>query len=50
MDARHGRTPRWSSTGGASRASPTGVYPRQDRFLYAYNDRNRKEMGKALLG
>jgi Rieske 2Fe-2S family protein len=37
-------------TGVGSRAFTTGVYPRQDRFLYDFNERYRKEMGKALLG
>jgi hypothetical protein len=26
------------------------VYPRQDWFLYDFNERYHKEMGKALLG
>jgi len=26
------------------------VYPRQNRFLHDFNERYRKEMGKALLG
>jgi Rieske 2Fe-2S family protein len=39
-----------AQTGVGSRAFTTGVYPRQDRFLYDFNERYRKEMGKALLG
>ncbi|MEX0984665.1 MAG: hypothetical protein WD096_06400 [Actinomycetota bacterium] len=32
------------------RAFTTGVYPRQDRFLYDFNERYRKQMGQPLLG
>ena len=39
-----------AQTGVGSRAFTTGVYPRQDRFLYDFNERYRKEMGQALLG
>jgi len=39
-----------AQTGVGSRAFTTGVYPRQDRFLYDFNERYRKEMGRALLG
>jgi Rieske 2Fe-2S family protein len=39
-----------AQTGVGSRAFTTGVYPRQDRFLFDFNERYRKEMGKALLG
>ena len=39
-----------AQTGVGSRAFTTGIYPRQDRFLYDFNERYRKEMGKALLG
>ena len=39
-----------TQTGVGSRAFTTGVYPRQDRFLYDFNERYRKEMGRALLG
>ncbi|MEX0983692.1 MAG: aromatic ring-hydroxylating dioxygenase subunit alpha [Actinomycetota bacterium] len=39
-----------AQTGVGSRAFTTGVYPRQDRFLYDFNERYRKQMGEALLG
>ena len=39
-----------AQTGVGSRAFTTGVYPRQDRFLYDFNERYRKEMGRPLLG
>jgi Rieske 2Fe-2S family protein len=39
-----------AQTGVGSRAFTTGVYPRQDRFLYDFNERYRREMGRALLG
>ena len=39
-----------AQTGVGSRAFTTGVFPRQDRFLYDFNERYRKEMGRALLG
>ncbi|HEY7478580.1 MAG TPA: aromatic ring-hydroxylating dioxygenase subunit alpha [Actinomycetota bacterium] len=37
-------------TGVGSRAFTTGIYPRQDRFLYDFNERYRKQMGRPLLG
>jgi glycine betaine catabolism A len=39
-----------AQTGVGSRAFTTGVYPRQDRFLYDFNERYRKQMGQPLLG
>ena len=39
-----------AQTGVGSRAFTTGVYPRQDRFLYDFNERYRKEMGRPMLG
>ncbi len=39
-----------AQTGVGSRAFTTGVYPRQDRFLYDFNERWRKQMGRPLLG
>jgi Rieske 2Fe-2S family protein len=39
-----------AQTGVGSRAFTTGVYPRQDRFLYDFNERYRKQMGRPLLG
>lgn len=39
-----------AQTGVGSRAYRTGVYPRQDRFLYDFNERYRKQMGRPLLG
>ncbi|MGE5226465.1 MAG: aromatic ring-hydroxylating oxygenase subunit alpha [Planctomycetaceae bacterium] len=39
-----------AQTGVGSRAFTTGVYPRQDRFLYDFNERYRKQMGAPLLG
>jgi Rieske 2Fe-2S family protein len=37
-------------TGVSSRAFTRGVYPRQDRFLYWFNEEWRKKMGRAPLG
>jgi Rieske 2Fe-2S family protein len=39
-----------AQTGVGSRAFTTGVYPRQDRFLYDFNERYRRQMGRPLLG
>jgi Rieske 2Fe-2S family protein len=39
-----------AQTGVGSRAFTGGVYPRQDRFLYDFNERYRKQMGRPLLG
>ena len=39
-----------AQTGVGSRAFTTGVYPRQDRFLYDFNERYRVKMGRAKLG
>jgi glycine betaine catabolism A len=39
-----------AQTGVGSRAFKAGVYPRQDRFLYDFNERWRKEMGRPMLG
>ena len=36
--------------GVGSRSFTAGVYPRQDRFLYDFNERYRQEMGRPLLG
>jgi hypothetical protein len=33
-----------------SRAFTTGVYPRQDRFLYNFNEEWRQVMGRPLNG
>src|SRR5207249_2018620 len=33
-----------------SRAYTNGVYPRQDRFLFWFNEEYRKAMGRALAG
>ena len=33
-----------------SRAFTTGVYPRQDRFLYSFNEDYRVRMGREPLG
>jgi hypothetical protein len=33
-----------------SRAFTTGVYPRQDRYLFAFNESYRAKMGRAKLG
>jgi Rieske 2Fe-2S family protein len=39
-----------AQTGVGSRAFTTGVYPRQDRFLYWFNEEYRLAMGRSLLG
>ncbi|MGZ8585343.1 MAG: aromatic ring-hydroxylating oxygenase subunit alpha [Actinomycetota bacterium] len=39
-----------AQTGVGSRAFTTGIYPRQDRFLYWFNEEYRLAMGRALLG
>jgi Rieske 2Fe-2S family protein len=39
-----------AQTGVGSRAFTTGIYPRQDRFLYDFNERYRLQMGRELLG
>jgi Rieske 2Fe-2S family protein len=39
-----------AQSGVGSRAFTTGVYPRQDRFLYDFNERYRRQMGRPLLG
>ncbi|HZD17758.1 MAG TPA: aromatic ring-hydroxylating dioxygenase subunit alpha [Actinomycetota bacterium] len=39
-----------AQTGVGSRAFTTGVYPRQDRFLYNFNEEWRQAMGRRLLG
>jgi Rieske 2Fe-2S family protein len=39
-----------AQTGVGSRAFTTGVYPRQDRFLYWFNEESRLAMGRELLG
>lgn len=39
-----------AQTGVGSRAFTTGVYPRQDRFLYWFNEEYRLAMGRPLLG
>ena len=39
-----------AQTGVGSRSFTTGVYPRQDRFLYDFNERYRMQMGRPLLG
>jgi Rieske 2Fe-2S family protein len=36
--------------GVGSRAYTTGVYPRQDRYLFAFNETYRGRMGRPLLG
>jgi hypothetical protein len=33
-----------------SRAFTTGVYPRQDRYLFAFNESYRVKMGRPKLG
>jgi hypothetical protein len=33
-----------------SRSFTTGIYPRQDRFLYWFNEEWRQKMGRALRG
>jgi glycine betaine catabolism A len=39
-----------AQTGVGSRAYRAGVYPRQDRFLYAFNEHYRRVMGRPTLG
>ena len=39
-----------AQTGVGSRAFSTGIYPRQDRFLYWFNEEYRLAMGRELLG
>lgn len=39
-----------AQTGVASRSYRTGVYPRKDRFLFDFNERYRREMGRPELG
>jgi Rieske 2Fe-2S family protein len=39
-----------AQTGVGSRAFTTGVYPRQDRFLYWFNEEYRLAMGRPLQG
>ncbi|MEP6476224.1 MAG: aromatic ring-hydroxylating dioxygenase subunit alpha [Actinomycetota bacterium] len=39
-----------AQTGVGSRAFSTGVYPRQDRFLYWFNEEYRAAMGRELQG
>jgi Rieske 2Fe-2S family protein len=39
-----------AQTGVGSRAFTAGVYPRQDRFLYWFNEEYRLAMGRELLG
>jgi Rieske 2Fe-2S family protein len=39
-----------AQTGVGSRAYTSGVYPRQDRFLYAFNEEYRARMGRERLG
>lgn len=39
-----------AQTGVSSRAFKTGVYPRQDRFLFDFNERYRREMGRPTIG
>ncbi len=39
-----------AQTGVGSRAFTTGIYPRQDRFLYWFNEEYRLAMGRALEG
>jgi Rieske 2Fe-2S family protein len=39
-----------AQTGVSSRAFTRGVYPRQDRFLYWFNEEWRVKMGRAPLG
>ena len=36
--------------GVGSRAFTTGVYPRQDRYLFAFNESYRTKMGREKLG
>jgi hypothetical protein len=39
-----------AQTGVGSRSFTTGIYPRQDRFLYWFNEEYRLAMGRDLLG
>ena len=39
-----------AQTGVSSRAFTRGVYPRQDRFLYWFNEEWRRAMGRPTLG
>ena len=39
-----------AQTGVGSRAFTTGVYPRQDRYLFAFNEQYRAHMGEPLVG
>ena len=39
-----------AQTGVSSRAYRAGVYPRQDRFLFAFNEQYRTVMGRPTLG
>jgi len=39
-----------AQTGVGSRAYTTGIYPRQDRFLYWFNEEYRRAMGRETLG
>jgi Rieske 2Fe-2S family protein len=39
-----------AQTGVGSRAFTTGIYPRQDRFLYWFNEEYRQAMGRELQG
>ncbi len=39
-----------AQTGVGSRSFTSGVYPRQDRFLFDFNERYRRQMGRPLLG
>ena len=39
-----------AQTGVASRAYRSGVYPRKDRFLFEFNERYRREMGRPTIG
>ena len=37
-----------AQTGVGSRAFTTGVFPRQDRYLFAFNEQYRTHMGEQL--
>ncbi len=39
-----------AQTGVGSRSYKTGVYPRKDRFLFDFNERYRRELGRPTLG
>ncbi|MGZ9275659.1 MAG: aromatic ring-hydroxylating oxygenase subunit alpha [Candidatus Limnocylindrales bacterium] len=39
-----------AQTGVSSRAYRSGVYPRQDRFLFSFNEHYRQAMGRPTLG